>query len=138
VNGIVQKYAPQKLILIEVDSWFGSKWLGLSGKIMGRLGVRTEPLSVSPFVPARIFSQRRFISPDYTETETDAGDPVHITVSSSVGKRRKLTEIEPRLQSSGIEAIHSQANAVSQWHTFLSEIPIFIGRFHGKSAMIGR
>jgi hypothetical protein len=88
------KYAPQKLILIEVDSWFGSKWLGFSGKIMGRLGVWTEPLSVPPFVPARIFSQRRLISPDYTET--DAGDPVHITVSSSVGKSGKLTEIEPR------------------------------------------
>lgn len=92
-NGIAHRYAPQTLILIEVDSWFGSKWLGFSGKRLGALGVWTEPLSIPPFVPARIVSQRRFISPDYAET--NAGPALHRIVPSSVAIGRKLAAIEP-------------------------------------------
>jgi hypothetical protein len=92
-NGVVRKYAPQILILIEVDGWFGSKWLGFSGKMLGALGVWSQPLSVPPFVPSRIVSQRRFISPDYLEAAV--GNPLHITVPSSVAIRRKLATVEP-------------------------------------------
>jgi hypothetical protein len=93
MRAIIQKHQPRQLILIKVDSWFGPKWLGFSGKLLGQLGVWTDPLSIPPFVPSRILAQRRFTSPDCTETH--AGSPLHVSVPSSAAIRRKLAQIEP-------------------------------------------
>jgi hypothetical protein len=90
-NGIARTFSPKTLILIAVDHWFGSRWLHFSGKAHGAFGVWTKPLSIPPFVPARVLSQRRFLSPDYVETEP--GDPLHIEASSSAVIRRKLAQI---------------------------------------------
>jgi hypothetical protein len=38
-NGIFRAHTPDILILVKVNSWFGSRWLGFSGKILGTLGV---------------------------------------------------------------------------------------------------
>jgi hypothetical protein len=92
-NGILGKHTPESLILIKVNSWFGSRWLRFSGKMLGALGVWQDNLSVPPFVPSRIKSQQRFAAPNYLETA--AGPPLHKKVSSSDAILRRIAAIEP-------------------------------------------
>ena len=74
VNGVVRRHLPETLVLIKINNWFGSKWLGFSGKALGALGVwnkpRNEPadnIRIPPFVPSRVVSQRSFAAPTYEE-----------------------------------------------------------------------
>jgi hypothetical protein len=100
-NGLVQKYRPESLILIKVNSWFGSRWLGFSGKMLGvgfrRRGVagvwQENHLSVPPFIPSRIVSQRRFAAPNYLEIEE--GAPLHRKVRSHDAMLRQIAATEP-------------------------------------------
>ena len=101
-NGIAEKHAPKCLIVIKVNSWFGSRWLGFSGKLLGMAGVhlraargvwRSDLLSVPPFVPSRIVSQRRFAAPNYLEVA--AGSPLHRAVKSSAAILRQIAALEP-------------------------------------------
>jgi hypothetical protein len=39
VQGVLIRYEPASLIPIEIDNWFGSKWLSFSGKSLGAIGV---------------------------------------------------------------------------------------------------
>jgi hypothetical protein len=54
----------QRLIVTHVDHWFGTRWLGFCGKLMGIAGVRnrwlTRDLAPPPFHPHRIHSVREF------------------------------------------------------------------------------
>ena len=43
VNGVVRRHLPETLVLIKINNWFGSKWLGFSGKALGALGVWNKP-----------------------------------------------------------------------------------------------
>src|ERR1035441_403754 len=43
VNGVICLHAPETLVLIKIDNYFGSKWLGFSGKALGALGVWHNP-----------------------------------------------------------------------------------------------
>jgi hypothetical protein len=92
-NGILGKHTPESLILIKVNSWFGSRWLRFSGKTLGALGVRRDNLSVPPFVPSRIVSQRRFAAPNYLEIA--GGQPLHRKVRSGDAILRRIAAIEP-------------------------------------------
>ncbi len=60
VNGIIRLLAPESVVLIKIDNFFGSKWLGLSGKALGAIGVWHNPsydaaniVRLPPFVPNR-------------------------------------------------------------------------------------
>jgi hypothetical protein len=100
-NGFIQKYRPESLILIKVNSWFGSRWLGFSGNMLGvgirRVGVagvwQKNNLSVPPFVPSRIVSQRRFAAPNYLEIAE--GSPLHRKVRSHDAMLRQIAATEP-------------------------------------------
>jgi hypothetical protein len=52
--------------VVHVDNWFGDRWLGFRGKILGsagvwaRMGESKARLAVPPFHPHRILSERRF------------------------------------------------------------------------------
>jgi hypothetical protein len=81
-NGIVRLHVPETLLLIKIDNYFGSKWLGFSGKVLGALGIWHNPsyypaakVRIPPFVTNRVVSQRRFSSPAYREI--DSGKPIH-------------------------------------------------------------
>lgn len=87
VNGIVRRHCPDTIALVKIDNWFGSNWLGFSGKALGALGVWNKPrnmpadnIRIPPFVPARVVSQRRFVGPNYEEVPK--GKPIHIRVPS--------------------------------------------------------
>ncbi len=92
--GVLRHHAPESIVLIKIDNWFGSKWLGFSGKSLGAIGVWNKPydrpatdIRIPPFVPHRVASQRRFAAPTYEEI--DPGKPVHARMRSSVALWRK-------------------------------------------------
>src|SRR5215467_316509 len=91
VNGILRRHAPRELILIKINNWFGVKWLHFSGKALGALGVWKSDLTIPPFVPNRVISQRRFAAPDYTESER--GDLIHIAIESDEARKRRVNDV---------------------------------------------
>ena len=93
VDGLMRRYQPTKVILIQIDNWFGTKWLGFSGVAMLQLGVRRQTLTIPPFVPNRVISQRTFVGPFYEEV--GSGEPIHLRVSSRVAIGRKASEVAP-------------------------------------------
>jgi hypothetical protein len=88
---------------MKIDSWFGSRWLGFSGKALGLVSIRNKPykppyrladkIRIPPFVPARVLSQRRFSAPDYREV--DPREPLHLQIPSTHALRRKAAEVAP-------------------------------------------
>jgi hypothetical protein len=93
VEGLLRQYAPKSLILVQIDNWFGPRWLGFSGKVMGAFGVSLGTLTIPPFVPNRVLSQRKFSSPSYDEE--NSGKPLHKTMSSTTAMGRKASEVAP-------------------------------------------
>src|SRR5437762_13338148 len=93
-NGVIRRHAPESVVLIKIDNFFGSKWLGFSGKALGALGVWNKPynqpadnIRIPPFVPNRVVSQRRFAGPSYEEI--DSGKPIHKRIPRSLALLRK-------------------------------------------------
>jgi len=83
-NGILRRHLPKTFFLIKIDNWFGSKWLGFSGKTMGAIGVWNKPYERDPKglrIPPFVISQRRFAAPDYGEI--DSGKLIHQHVGST-------------------------------------------------------
>src|SRR5262249_54069328 len=70
-------------------NWFGKRWLGFSGKALGALGVRKKKLTLPPFNPSRVVSQRRFI-----ESGTPAGRRKQLHVWQRSGENlQRYTEV---------------------------------------------
>jgi hypothetical protein len=87
-NGIVEQYKPRALILIKINNWFSRRWLRFSGKSLGLVGIAMYTLSVPPFVPNRVVSQRKFDYPNYSEA--DPGKPLHIDVEGAQAILRRI------------------------------------------------
>ena len=94
VNGLLAVEAPPSLKLIKIDNWFGPKWLGFSGKVLGALGVSMPKLTIPPFVPNRVVSERELAGPSCEEIED--GGLIHLSVPSSVALTRKAVEVVPK------------------------------------------
>ena len=99
-NGVIRLHAPETLVLIKIDNFFGSKWLGFSGKALGALGVWHNPsyhpankVRVPPFVPNRVVSQRRFSGPAYREI--DSGKPIHQRIRGGMALNRMAATESP-------------------------------------------
>src|SRR5580692_2534508 len=99
-NGVIRRHSPETLVLIKIDNYFSSKWLGFSGKTLGALGVWHNPsyhsandVRIPPFVPNRVVSQRRFSSPDYEEI--DGGKSIHKRIPSSMALHRRAATAVP-------------------------------------------
>ena len=100
VNEILRRYTPTTLVLIKIDNWFGSRWLGFEGKVMGIAGVtmninkrRTAGIKIPPFVPERVVSQRRFVAPCFEEV--DAGELIHKRMRTTEALKRKAALAAP-------------------------------------------
>ena len=93
VEGLFCQSKPKSLILVQIDNWFGPRWLGFSGKVMGTFGVSLGTLTIPPFVPNRVLSQRKFSAPNYEEG--NSGKPLHKTMTSTVAMGRKAAEVAP-------------------------------------------
>jgi hypothetical protein len=100
VNGVLRRHEPETLVLVKIDNWFGSNWLGFSGKALGAVGVWDKPynrpadnIKIPPFVPNRVVSQRRFARPSYEEI--DGGKPIHTQIPSDLALTRKANTAVP-------------------------------------------
>mgnify|MGYP005815592717 CR=1 FL=1 len=95
-NRLLSLHCPKEIYLVNVDNWFGEKWLGFSGKIMGAFGVGQSRLTIPPFVPNRIISQR-FFSSDYNGTYLEKESPyqLHIEQESENNLHRRMRQIVP-------------------------------------------
>jgi hypothetical protein len=114
VNGLLIGDAPPSLMLIKIDNWFGSKWLGFSGKILGALGVSMGKLTIPPFVPNHVLSERKVIGPPYSEAKHDS--PIHISVPIF-----RRPDAESRCSCTGSHSI-----LVQRWF-----LKIWTGQCHG-------
>ena len=99
-HGVLCRYKPETFFLIKIDNWFGSKWLGFSGKALGALGVWSKPydkpadnITIPPFVPNRVVSQRKFVATAFEEI--DGGGPVHKHIKSTHALHRKARLVLP-------------------------------------------
>jgi hypothetical protein len=89
---------PRQIYIVRIDNWFGKKWAGFAGKVLGALGVsyRTD-LVVPPFVPNRVTDQACYEFSPVTKEYLPAGrgSELHVEQSSSQNLRRKVTELFP-------------------------------------------
>ena len=93
VSGLLIRETPPSLRLIKIDNWFGSKWLGFSGKKLGAFGVSMDQLTIPPFVPNRVLSERRVVGPPYIDVVNDSS--LHMSVASSIALTCRASELAP-------------------------------------------
>jgi hypothetical protein len=95
INGVLVVNKPTELIVVNIDNWFGQKWLYFSGKVLGALGIWKDGkgLTVPPFVPRRVRSERRFVPPEYERVF--ALNPIHIPIESERAVSRRVSHIAP-------------------------------------------
>ena len=92
-QGIAKSYEPDDLLVVKIDNWFGPKWLGFSGKILGAIGTWPKKLTVPPFVTNRVVWEHCFQSPTYTQV---SHDPVlHIDATSEQASQRRIAKVAP-------------------------------------------
>lgn len=64
IAGAAVAYEFRDLIAVHIDHWFGPRWLGFCGKLLGAAGVRNrrlaDDLTPPPFHPHRVRSARAY------------------------------------------------------------------------------
>ena len=97
ISGAMKTYEAAGFYLIHVDNWFGDRWLGFSGKLLGAVGVARKALTFPPFIPSRIISERYFSLVKDTDAfrEVKQKRKIHIYQNSSQNLQRKIALIHP-------------------------------------------
>jgi hypothetical protein len=61
VRGVLERslvlHRPAAVRVLRLDNWFGQRWLGFAGKVIGAFGVGKDRRVIPPFVPSRIVSE---------------------------------------------------------------------------------
>ncbi len=88
---------PARVRLVKVDNWFGDRWLGFKGKVLGALGLANrEELVVPPFVPSRVRNEASLVrGPDGTYAAADLDAPLHLEQTSEANLRRLVARVAP-------------------------------------------
>lgn len=99
VEGIVNLAVagrPSALYVVRINEWFGEKWLGFAGKMLGSFGVSyREELRVPPFVPSRVVDEICYELVDGVYVRVVGRAALHIPRSSSSNLRRKMKDVCP-------------------------------------------
>jgi hypothetical protein len=87
--------------VVRIDNWFGPKWLGFAGKVLGALGIHQDAtradLVVPPFTPGRVIWERRFArNADGQRFVVEAAPTLHRSQTSSSNLHRKLAAFSDR------------------------------------------
>lgn len=88
LNGVLKSTAPQEFTVVKIDGWFGPRWLSFSGKVLGALPVWKDNLTIPPFVPNRVITQRTFLAPTYQEELLK--HPIHRKMESAFALERRV------------------------------------------------
>ena len=98
INGTAHTYHAADVIVVKVDNWFGSKWLGFSHKMLGVLSVhRRKDFPIPPFRPSRIVLQQRFARDDDLSplVEIDFDVPLHVQQESPENSSHLVSRLFP-------------------------------------------
>jgi hypothetical protein len=94
VNNAVQSNNPGEVYVVQVDGWFDYKWQQFSGTVMHEIAVWRDKLTVPPFHPSRILSERYFrLSPDFGLYTEASAKPLHINQASALNLQRTIRDI---------------------------------------------
>lgn len=93
LDGLIRTYSPPTFAVIKIDNWFGPKWLNFSGKALRALGVWKKRLTIPPFVPNRVVSQRTFVAASYDEVV--GGKPIHVRTKGMMTLKRYVADVAP-------------------------------------------
>lgn len=136
VQGVLDRYRPDSVVLVRVKNWFGSRWFKFSGKMLGAVGVRKEPLTLPPFVPARVLSETHLRRSGAKYVREEATAPLHIKQSSGSNLQRRVSRFGPKSAfvwySSGSKS-NNRASLMSYLPTPEGHRPIFL-QFSSASA----
>lgn len=94
----IESGRPRQIYVVRIENWFGRKWAGFAGKVMGALGVAYfDDLVVPPFVPNRVTAQSCYELSSATGEYSLAGrgSELHLDQTSSQNLRRKVAELFP-------------------------------------------
>lgn len=90
---------PDAVHLVRIDNWFGPKWLGFAGKVLGAVGRHTDAtrgdLVVPPFTPSRVVWERHFTRERDGYVLRNAGT-LHRGQTGSANLTRRLGHVSPR------------------------------------------
>ena len=91
---------------VHIDHWFGDRWLGFRGKLLGAAGVRSRSLrgelGVPPFHPNRVFSTHLYHFKPEAGRFADLG-----TCNLVHGHRTSAANLNERLWLNGLYAWYS-------------------------------
>ncbi len=80
VNGAVLASNPDHIFVVQINNWFGDRWTGFSGKILGALGIRRRETTIPPFHPSRVVSQSNFSFDVNSRRINEAAEEPHLHI----------------------------------------------------------
>ena len=105
VNNAVRRTNPLEVYVVEVDGWFDYKWQRFSGTVMHEISVWRGKLTLPPFHPSRILSERHFrLDPDSKLYAEAQAKPLHIHQPSVQNLQRTIRSVS----ASGLFVWYSQ------------------------------
>lgn len=107
VNSAVHRGNPGEVYVVEMDGWFDYKWQKFSGTVMHEVAIWSDTLTVPPFHPSRVLSEKYFrLIPELGLYERAPAKPLHIHQASAQNLQRAIRDIS----SSGIFVWYSRIN----------------------------
>jgi len=104
LNGLLGHQRPRDVYAVQIDHWFDHKWQDFSGKTLGALGVWKSKVTIPPFDPSRVISQRHYRVKNLAYDLQDA-KPLHVNQWSGDNMHRYITYVS----SSGLFLWYSGA-----------------------------
>jgi hypothetical protein len=88
VEVVVRRDSPARLRIVRIDNWFGEKWRGFAGKVLGAFGVSRGRLVIPPFVPSRVESECSWTKGESEYVLDPDSDVLHKRIRSEGNLRR--------------------------------------------------
>lgn len=96
VLGQIASLKPPGIYITRIDGWFGERWLGFSGKILGVAGVHhREDFDIPPFVPNRVVATKFMKSTSGRYEPAAPPQQLHLIQRSEANLRRKIATLVP-------------------------------------------
>jgi len=95
LSGTVVDQRPAYVAVVKIDHWFGQRWRGFVGKILGQVGAnRMRNLVIPPFHPNRVQGEWQYLRrKDGSYAEASALEPVHIHQNSESNWGRRIHRV---------------------------------------------
>jgi len=88
IEAVVDRQSPETLRVVRIDNWFGERWRGFAGKMLGALGVSRGRLVIPPFVPSRVDAEYSWARRDSSYDPDSEFECLHKRIRSEENLRR--------------------------------------------------